>query len=102
MISLSGVTFVFVLLRFRLCAFVEAAALVRSSFDMQAPRYPGVFISFSLLFILMCRFFRALFVPFPLSLCIGEYVVVRSFFPNGFFLYLVTTDWTFYISLCEN
>ena len=38
-------------------------------------------------FIWRCRFFRVLFVPFPLSL--GEYVIViRSFLPtaNGVFL----------------
>ena len=59
---------------------------VQSSFDVQASRSPHVFFLFLLLFIWRCRFFRVLlFVSFPLSLCIGEYVV-PSFLPNGAFL----------------
>ena len=72
MTSLSGATFVFVLPRFRLYVFVEAAAL-RSI----VLRYAGApiathtyffrFFSFCL-FGDKCRFFRVFFVPLPLSL----------------------------------
>ena len=87
MASFSGVTFVFVLLHFRLYAFVEAAAL-RSI----VLRYAGVPIA--------TRVYLSLFFPFvylemslfPSIFCTiftfslyGEYVV-RSFLPNSIFL----------------
>ena len=88
MTTFSVVSFVLVLLRFRLFAFIEAAAALRSIvFDMQAPRKPHVFFVFFFLFLLIwrCRFFRVFLVPLLLSLCIGEYVV-RCFLPNVVFL----------------
>ena len=86
MTSFSGVPFVFVLLRFLLYAFVEAAAL-RSI----VLRYAGAPIAtrvFFFFFFLRCRFFRVFFVPFPLSLYYTVYgeCVVRSFLLNGVFL----------------
>ena len=91
----------FVLHRFRIYAFVEAAA-VRSI----VCRYAGAAIAtrvsffFSLLFIWRCRFLCICFVPFPLSLCMETTSYVLSF--RMVFFYLVTTGWIFYISLCEN
>ena len=80
MTSFSGVTFVFVLLRFRLYAFVEAAALRSIVLRYAgAPIAPRVFS-----FFWRCRFFGVVFVPFPLSLLYGKYVV-RSFRLNGVF-----------------
>ena len=85
MTSFSGVTFVFILLRFRLYAFVEAAAL-RST----ALRYVGAPIatrvSFSFFGDVAFSEYFLIFVPFPLSLY-REYVV-RSFLPNGVFFTL--------------
>ena len=105
MTSFSGVPF-FVLLRFRLYAFVEAAAL-RSI----VLRYAGVPIATRFLFCFpscsfgdqMLFFPGIYFVPFPLSLCM-DYRVRRTFFSSGWcFFYLVTTGWIFLISLlCEN
>ena len=90
----------FVLLRFRPCASVEAAALRSIVF-----RYAGAPIarrvSFFLLFIWKCRLFRV----FVLYHCRFLFVwrVRRTFFPSGWcFFYLVTTSWIFEISLCEN
>ena len=91
----------FVLLRFRLYTFVEAAAL-RSI----VLRYAGAPIAthvffFSLLFIRRCRVFRVFFVPLSFSLCTESMSYVLSF--RMAFLYLVTTGWIFYISLlCED
>ena len=87
---------------FRIYAFVEAVAL--RSVDL---RYVGApiatrvsfFLSFSLLFIWRCRFFRVFFVPYPLSLCIESTSNVLSF--RMVFFYLVTTGWIFDIGLCE-
>ena len=85
-----------VLLRFRLCAFVEAAAL-----GSIVLRYAGATtatrVSFFFLFIWRCRFFRVFFVPFPLSLCMESTSYVLSFWMVLF--YLVTTGWIFDISL---
>ena len=67
MTSFSGVMFLFVLLRFRLCAFVEAAALRSIVLRYAgAPIATRVFYSF----FWRCRFFRVFIVPFPLSLLI--------------------------------
>ena len=93
----------FVLFRFRLYAFVEAAAL-RSI----VLRYAGVpiatrvsfFLFFPFLFIWICRFFRVFFVSCPLSLCMESTSYVLSF--RMVFSFLVTMDWIFYNSLCEN
>ena len=92
----------FVLLRFRLYDFVEAAALCSIVL-----RYAGVpiathvsfffFFFFFFLFIWRCRFFR---VFFPVSLCMESTSYVLSF--RMVLSYLVTTGWIFDISLCEN
>ena len=68
---------------------------VQSSFGMQVPQKPYVF-----LFLLRCRFFRVFFVSFPLYLCMDSTSYVLSF--RMAFFYLVTTGWICYISLCEN
>ena len=93
----------FVLLRFRLYAFVEAAAL-RSI----VLRYAGVPMTTRV------SFFYFVFVYLEMSLFPGIFLyhfrflfvwIVRStFFPSGWcFFYLVTTGWIFDISfLCEN
>ena len=100
----------FLLLRFRLYAFVEAAVL-RSI----VLRYAGVpiatrvsffvFFFFSFVYLEISLFpimvfflyhFRFLFV------WTIEYHYRRTFFPSGWcFFYLVTTGWIFDISLCE-
>ena len=46
------------------------------------------------------RFFRVFFVPFPLSLCMETTSYVLS--SRKVFFYLVTTGWSFDISLCKN
>ena len=48
---------------------LKPRSFVQSFFDTQAPRLPHMFLSFSLLFILRCRFFRIFFVPLAFSLC---------------------------------
>ena len=77
----------FVLLRFRLYAFVEAAAL-RSI----ALRYTGAsiatrvfFLSFFSFVYLEMSLFPSIFCIIAASFSIGDYVV-RSFLPNGVFL----------------
>ena len=93
--------FCFVLLRFCLYAFVEAAALrsivLRYAGSPIAPRF---FLFFFLLFIWRCRFSRVFFVPFPPSLYIETTSYVLFF--RMVFFYLVTTGWIFDISLCKN
>ena len=92
MTSFSGVTFVFVLLRFRLYAFVEGATL-RSI----VLRYAGVsiatrvFFLFSFSFCLFgdVAFSEYFFVSFVLSLCMESTSCVLSF--RMVFFYLVTT-----------
>ena len=54
---------------------------VQSSFDMQAPRYPHVFL---FLFLEM-SLFPSIFCTIPALSLYGEYVV-RSFLPNGVIL----------------
>ena len=93
----------FVLFRFRLYAFVEAAAL-RST----VLRYAGApiathtcFFLFSFLLVWRCRVFRVFFVPLPFSLCMESTSYVLS--SRLVFSYLVTRGWNFDISLiCEN
>ena len=87
MASFSGVTFCFVLLRFRLYDFVEAAALCSIVL-----RQAGVSIAtrfFFLRFFPFCLFggvaFSEYFFCIISAFLYGEYVV-RSFFPNGVFL----------------
>ena len=70
----------FVLLRFRLYAFVEAATN-RSIVLRYAGAPIATRVCFSFLFIWRCRFSRVFFVPFPLSLCM-DYRVRRTFFPS--------------------
>ena len=111
--------FCFVLFRFRLFAFTEAAALPsfgRSSFfDMHAPRQPHTvsylttvcvlfrfcFFLFSFLWrLMMSGFFPSGFVPFTVTsfLCMESTSYVFSFLMTVLF-YRVTTGWIF---LCEN
>ena len=80
----------FVLLRFRLYAFVEAAAL--SSIVL---RYAGA--PLATVFFLDVSFSRVFFVPFPLSLCMESTSYVLFF--RMVFFYLVTTGWIFDICL---
>ena len=78
----------FVLLRFRLYAFVEAAALRPIVLRYAgAPIAPRAF--FFLLFIWRCRFFRVFFVLLPLSLSM-ESTVVPSFLPGGFSTFFIS------------
>ena len=88
----------FVLLRFSLDAFVEAAAL-RSIVLRCAGAPTATRVSFS--FFWRCRFFQVFFlVPFPLSFCMESTSYVLSF--RMVFFYLVTTGWIFDVSLCED
>ena len=98
--SLSGVTFVFVLL----CLLRFSSLCFRSSrgpsFNRPSIcRCPDSHTCF-FLFFFRCRFFRVLFCTISAFSLYEEYVV-RPFLPNDVF-YLVTTSWIFYISLCEN
>ena len=91
----------FVLLHFRLYAFVEAAVLRSPLLRYPGAPIPHVFLfSFHLLFTWRCRFFQFCFVPLPFSLCMESTSYVFSF--QMVFFYLVTTGWIFGISLCEN
>ena len=80
---------------FRLYAFVEAAAL--RSIILRYARAP---IATRLFCFGDIAFSEYLFVPFPLSLCMEITSYVLSF--RMVFFYLVTKDWIFYISVCEN
>ena len=86
----------FILLRFRLQDFVEAAALgsICKRPDMIATR-----VSFSF-FLGNVAFSEYVFVPFPLSLCTESTPYALSF--RMLFFYLVTTGSIFDISLSEN
>ena len=100
MASLSGVTFVFVLL----CLLRLSSLCFRSSRDpsFNRPsvcRCPDSHTCFFLGF-LDVDFSECCFVPFPLSLCMRSTPYVLSF--RMMFFYLVTTSWIFDISLCEN
>ena len=93
----------FVLLRFRLYAFVEAAAL--RSTVLRCAGAPiathTCFFLFSFLLIWRCRVFRVFFVPLPFSLCMESTSYVLS--SRLVFFYLVKRGWNFDISLiCEN
>ena len=92
----------FVLLRFRLYAFVEATALSfnRPSIRRRSDSH-------------MCFFFFFLVVYLEMSLFPSIFCTIsafslyrrvrRTFFLSGWcFFYFVTTGWIFYISLCEN
>ena len=87
----------FALLRFRLYASVEAAALYSAVL-----RYAGAPIATRVSFSFLggVAFSEYLFVPFPLCLCMDSTSYVLSF--RMVFFYLVTTGWIFDISLCEN
>ena len=87
----------FVLLRFRLYAFVEAAAL-RSIVLRYAGAPIAIRVSFS--FFGDVAFSEYFFVPFPLSLCMESTSHVLFF--RMVFFYLATTGWSFDISLCKN
>ena len=86
MTSFSGVTFVlfcfvFVfMLSLKSRSFVQSS-FVQSSFDMQAPRNPHVFLSSSFSFNLFgdIAFSEYFFVPLPFSLCIESTSYVLSF-----------------------
>ena len=89
-----------VLLRLRLYAFVEAAAL-----RPIVLRYAGVPMAtrVSLFFFSPFVYLEMSLFPstsFPLSLCMESTLYVLSFRMVVF--YLATTGWIFYISLCEN
>ena len=94
----------FVLLRFRLYAFVEAAALRSIVLRYSgAPIATRVFFLFIFVYLEMSLFPSIFFVPLPFSLCtcMESTSYVLSF--RMVFFYLVTTGWTFdIISLCEN
>ena len=96
MTSFSGVTFILFCFVFVFMIYLQPRPFVQSFFDIQAPRQPHVFLSFFLLFIWRCRFFRVFFVPFPLSLCMERMSYILSF--RRMFFYLVTTGWIFYIT----
>ena len=87
--SFSGITFVFVLLCFRLYAFVEAAAL-RSIFlryagaPIATPRVSFPFL-FPFIYLKMSLFPGIFVVPYSGFSLFGEYVV-RSFLPDSVFL----------------
>ena len=87
----------FVLLRFRLYAFVEAAAL-RSIVLRYAGAPIATRVSFS--FFGDVAFSEYFFVPFLLSLCMESTSYVLSF--RMVFFFLVTTGWIFDINFCEN
>ena len=80
MMSLSGVTFVFVLLRFRLYGFIEAAVL-RSIGLRYAGRPIATRVSFFIFVYLEVSLFPGTVAVFSLY---GEYVV-RFFLPDGVF-----------------
>ena len=86
----------FVLLRFRLYAFVEAAVL-RSIVLRYAGATIATRVSFSFFGYVA---FSELFCTISAFSLDGEYVVRSSF--RMVFFYLVTTGWIFDISLCEN
>ena len=92
----------FILLRFRLYAFVEAAAL-RSI----VLRYAGAPIAtrVSFVFFLLFNWRDAALSEYFLYHCRFLFVrrVRRTFFPSGWsFSTFVTTGWIFYFSLCES
>ena len=94
----------FVLLRFRLYAFVEAAALRSIAHQyagaLIATRFPPPFVYLEM------SLFPSIFVPLTFSLCMESTSYVLSFrmvfFPFEWcFSTFVTTGWIFDISLCE-
>ena len=85
------------MLRFRLYAFVEAAAL-RPIVLRYASAPIATRVSFP--FLGDVAFFESFVVPFPLSLCMESTSYVLSFM--SVFFYLVTTSWIFDVTLCEN
>ena len=92
----------FVLLRFRLYAFVEAAALRSIVLRYAgAPITPRVFL-FSFCLFGDVAFPEYFLVPLPFSLInsMESMSYVLSF--RMVLFYLVTTGWIFYIRLCEN
>ena len=85
----------FVLLRFRLYDFVEAAALRSIVLRYASP--PIATRLFFFFFFLDVAFSEYFFVPFPLSLCMESTSYVLSC--RMVFFYLVTTGWIFDIKL---
>ena len=63
---------------------------VQLFFDMQAPRQPHVFLSFFLLFLWRCRFFRVFLLPLPFYRCMKSTPYVLSF--RVVFFYLVASE----------
>ena len=99
--SFSGFPFVLFCFVFLIMFSLKPQPFVQSPFKCRRPdSHTRFFLSFSLLFILRCRFFRVFFVPLPFSLCMDSSSYVLSF--RMVFFYLVTTDWIFDISLCGN
>ena len=92
----------FVLLRFSLYAFFEAA-----TYRSIVLRYAGAPIStrISFFFFPFCLFrdvdFSSIFCTIAAFSLNGKYVV-RSFLLRMVFFYLLATGWVFDISLCEN
>ena len=77
--------YLFVLLRFRLYAFVEPRSFVQSYFDMQASRLPHVFFFFLMSVYLEMSLSPSIFCTIAVLSLYGVYVV-RSFLPDGVFL----------------
>ena len=96
--------FCFVLFRFRLYAFVEAAALgsstcMRPDSHTQIPKQLSE--SFSSIFSREMSLFPSIFcTALSFSLCMESTSYVLSF--RMVFFYLETTGWIFDVSLCEN
>ena len=101
----SGVTVVSFCFAFVFMLSLKPRPFVQSSFAMQAPRLPHIYILYIYIYIYMCFFaFIFVFVYLDMSLfpsffsaisvlsLYGEYVV-RSFLPDGVFLPRINT-WT--------
>ena len=98
----SGVTFVLFCFVFVFILSLKPRPFIQSPFDMQAPRYPHVFLSF---FFSFCSFGDVPFSEYFLYHCRFLFVwrIRHKFFPFELpmFFYLVTTGCIFYISFCE-
>ena len=85
MTSFSGVTFVLFCFFFAFMLSLKPQSFVQSSFDMQAPRWPHVYIYFILFFYLEMSLFPSIFCTIAVF-SLYEKSVVRSFLPDGVFL----------------
>ena len=78
----SGVKFVLFCFVFVSMLLLKPRNFVQSSIDMQASRWPHVFLSFSFflfVYLEMSLFPSIFFVPFPISLCTESTLYVLSF-----------------------